>query len=125
MSMPSWLCIRFKDAQHGIAVGTYGSIVSTEDGGDTWKFNKSPVQIPLYDIRWLPDGDAVIVGSSGIILRGNPQDGWKWANMPPSVFTWMSAVDFDQAGNGVAVGAHGLILTSKDFGKNWEWKANG
>ena len=125
MAMPTWLCIRMKDAMNGIAVGTYGAIVSTEDGGETWRFNVSPVNTPLYDIRWLPDGDALIVGSSGSILRGNPQGGYKRPQMPDSVFTWMSAVDFDQSGNGVIVGAHKLILTSKDFGKNWEWSSNG
>ncbi len=124
MGLPTWLCIRFKDAQNGIAVGTYGAIVSTSDGGTTWKFNESPVPTPLYDIRWLPDGDAIVVGSSGVVLRGNPEAGWKPAVVPAGVFSWISSVDFDKTGNGVAGGAHGLLLTSKDFGKVWEWKVN-
>ena len=53
------------------------------------------------------------------------QDGWKPAEMPQGVFTWISASDFDMAGHGVAGGGHGLILTTSDFGKKWEWKANG
>lgn len=125
MSLPTLLCVRFRDRQHGIAVGTYGAILSTDDGGSTWRFNESPVATPLYDIRWLPDGEAVIVGSSGIILRGNPETGWRPASVPDGVFTWISTVDFDPAGHGVAMGGHGLVLTSADFGKTWEWKING
>jgi len=124
MSMPTFLCVRARDAQHAVAVGTYGAIVSTSDGV-TWTWNESPVSAPLYDIRALPDGDYLIVGASGVVLRGNPDSGWKLAEMPGGVFTWIAAADFDVAGHGVAGGGHGLVLTTSDFGKKWEWKANG
>jgi len=124
MSMPTFLCVKARDAQHAVAVGTYGAIASTSDG-TTWTWNQSPVPVPLYDIRALPDGDYIIVGASGVVLRGNPDAGWKPAEMPGGVFTWISASDFDMAGHGVAGGGHGLILTTSDFGKKWEWKANG
>jgi photosystem II stability/assembly factor-like uncharacterized protein len=124
MSMPALLSVVARDAQHAVAVGTYGMIASTEDGVN-WHWNDSPVEVPLYDIRMLPDGDYVIAGASGVVLRGNPQSGWKPAEMPPGVFTWISSLDFDEAGHGVAGGGHGLVLTTKDFGKKWEWKANG
>lgn len=125
MALPTLLCVRFRDTQHGIAIGTYGAIVSTDDGGKTWRFNESPVSVPLYRLRLLPDGDAVIVGASGAILRGNPENGWRPAQAPPGVFTWMSGVDFDDSGHGVAGGGHGLVVTSADFGKTWEWRSNG
>jgi photosystem II stability/assembly factor-like uncharacterized protein len=124
MSMPTFLAVKARDAQHAVAVGTYGSIASTEDGVN-WHWNDSPVPSPLYDIRILPDGNYLIVGASGIVLRGNPQDGWKTSELPAGVFTWISASDFDSAGHGVAGGGHGLVLTTSDFGKKWEWKANG
>jgi photosystem II stability/assembly factor-like uncharacterized protein len=124
MSMPSFLCVRARDAQHAVAVGTYGAIASTSDGVN-WTWNQSPVGAPLYDIRALPDGDYLIVGASGTVIRGNPESGWKEVQMPPGVFTWISASDYDSAGHGVAGGGHGLLLTTSDFGKNWEWKANG
>jgi len=125
MSMPTFLCIRMRDRMNGIAVGTYGTIAATSDGGANWHLEKSPVPTPLYDIKVMADGEYVIVGSSGVILRGNPEKGWAPAKIPPGVFTWISAADFDPQGNGLAVGAHGLILNTKDFGKSWEWKANG
>ncbi len=124
MAMPTFLCVKARDAQHGVAVGTYGAIASTSDG-QNWVWDQSPVNSPLYDIRILPDGDYLIVGASGIVLRGNPEAGWKPAETPPGVFTWISSADFDAAGHGVAGGGHGLVLTTNDFGKKWEWKANG
>ncbi|MGH7859380.1 MAG: WD40/YVTN/BNR-like repeat-containing protein [Candidatus Binatia bacterium] len=120
MTLPTLLCIRFRDRQNGLAVGTYGAIVTTADGGATWKFEDSPVTEPLYDIRYMPDGDALIVGSSGNILRGTPGQKWASANVPVGVYSWISAVDFDVEGRGVAGGGHGLILTSSDFGKSWQ-----
>jgi photosystem II stability/assembly factor-like uncharacterized protein len=125
MSLPTILCLRMRDRQNGVAVGTYGMIITTQDGGQTWNFFKSPVLEPLYDIKYLADGDALIVGASGIVLRGNAESGWKAAELPPGVFTWISAVAFDPSGVGVAVGGHGLVLTSGDMGKTWEWKTNG
>jgi photosystem II stability/assembly factor-like uncharacterized protein len=124
MSMPTFLCVKARDAQHAVAVGTYGSIASTSDGVN-WTWNQSPVPVPLYDIRALPDGEYVIVGASGTVVRGNPDAGWKPAEMPAGVFTWIAASDFDTSGHGVAGGGHGLILTTSDFGKKWEWKVNG
>jgi photosystem II stability/assembly factor-like uncharacterized protein len=125
MSLPTILCLRMRDRQSGVAVGTYGAIITTADGGQTWNFYQSPVAEPLYDIKYLADGDSLVVGSSGIILRGNAQSGWKAAELPPGVFTWISAVAFDPSGAGVAVGGHGLVLTTSDMGKRWEWKTNG
>jgi photosystem II stability/assembly factor-like uncharacterized protein len=124
MSMPTFLSVKARDAQHAVAVGTYGAIASTEDGVN-WHWNESPVPAPLYDIRALPDGNYLIVGASGVVLRGNPESGWKPSEMPPGVFTWISSSDFDTAGHGVAGGGHGLLLTTSDFGQKWEWKANG
>lgn len=124
MGLPTLLAVRARDAQHAVAVGTYGAIVATDDGVN-WRFTDSPIGAPLYDVRALPDGDYLIVGASGIVLRGNPTAGWKSAEMPAGIFTWMSASDFDMAGHGVAAGGHGLILKTSDFGKKWEWKANG
>jgi photosystem II stability/assembly factor-like uncharacterized protein len=124
MSMPTFLCVRARDAHHAVAVGTYGAIASTIDGV-TWSWNQVPVNAPLYDVRSLPDGDYLVVGASGTVLRGNPESGWKLAEIPGGVFTWMSASDFDSAGHGVAGGGHGLLMTTSDFGKKWEWKANG
>jgi photosystem II stability/assembly factor-like uncharacterized protein len=120
MTLPTILCLRAKDRQTALAVGTYGAIIYTVDGGNSWQFGQSPVAIPLYDIRWLPDGDALIVGSSGVVLRGNPEKGFQPATMPPGVFTWISSVDVAPTGNAVAVGGHGLILASSDFGKDWQ-----
>lgn len=124
MGLPTLLAVRAQDATHAVAAGTYGAIVSTEDG-QNWHFDESPIAAPIYDIRALPDGDYLLTGASGLVIRGNPTSGWKPADLPPGIFTWMSASDFDMGGHGVAAGGHGLILRTSDFGKKWEWKANG
>jgi len=119
MSLPTIACLRMQDSQRGIGVGTYGTILTTIDGGQTWQFRESPVSVPLYDIAMLPDGSSLLVGSSGIILRGTIEQGWSPAKVPDGVFTWISSIGVDPAGQAVAVGGHGLVLTSADAGQNW------
>ena len=120
MSLPTLLCTRFKDRMNGIAVGTYGAIITTVDGGVSWTFAESPVKTPLYDVQYLADGDALIVGSSGVIVRGSPEKGFKPVTVPAGVYSWIGSVDVDEKGIGVAAGAHGLILASTDFGNSWQ-----
>ena len=71
MAMPTFLCVKARDAQHAVAVGTYGAIASTSDG-QNWVWDQSPVNGPLYDIRVLPDGDYLIVGASGVVFAAVP-----------------------------------------------------
>lgn len=125
MGLPTILSLRMKDRMNGIAVGTNGAILVTSDGGTTWAFGESPVKTPMYDIAYLPGGDSVLVGSSGILLVGNTAAGWKKPEMPSGVYSWLSSVDVDAQGRGIAVGAHGLVLTTANGGRNWEWKVPG
>lgn len=122
MALPTILCLRMKDRMNGVGVGTYGYVFITSDGGATWKMVQSVVKTPLYDIKFLENGDSVMVGSSGVVLIGNEASGWKRADVPPGVFSWISSLAIDGSGHGVAAGGHGLVLTTGDGGKSWQWK---
>lgn len=126
MFLPSFQCIRFRNAAQGVAVGTaqgkgdLGGIAFTNDGGETWQFADSPTDAPLYDIAWLPDGKSILVGSSGEALIGNGADGWKPLDMPAGTYAALASIDFDPAGRGIIAGAHGTLLASNDWGKTWD-----
>ena len=65
--------ISFKDELHGIAVGQWGSIVRTNDGGDTWTYDSVPsimnnARPATMNVAWA--GSVPIVGTDwGIFMR--------------------------------------------------------
>jgi len=60
--------ISFKDSLNGTAVGEFGLILNTTDGGDTWIQQFSPTLIDYYGIMYSENKSAVIIGKEGVIL---------------------------------------------------------
>jgi photosystem II stability/assembly factor-like uncharacterized protein len=58
-----FVAVAFADAKRGFACGTHGTIISTTDGGDTWKQELSGQTGVLRDIAFL--GDEVYIGGDG------------------------------------------------------------
>ena len=104
--------VNFIDAQHGWAVGSDGVILATEDAGTTWRPQpRTPVQRPFYDV--FVRGDVgFIVGEAGTVLKSS--DGGKsWSIEPLPIqlaARWIRGVWIGPAGNGLAVGAEGLVF---------------
>lgn len=125
MLLPTFQCIRFLDANNGVATGTaqgkgtLGGIAWTSDGGQQWHFADAPTDLPYYDIAWTPDGNSLLVGASGSVLIGNGATGWKEQSLPPGTYASLASIAFDSAGHGLILGAHGTMLASQDFGKQW------
>ena len=62
--------IDFADAQHGWAVGKSALVLRTEDGGKTWKTQKTPLSIEkhLFKVRAVDANTAWAVGDWGTII---------------------------------------------------------
>ncbi|MEZ4775173.1 MAG: YCF48-related protein [Bacteroidia bacterium] len=61
--------VRFFDTTTGYIVGDKGLILKTTDSGKSWqKFDKGTTE-DLYDIYLFDEGDAIVVGESGVVLR--------------------------------------------------------
>ena len=54
--------VAFRDANSGIAVGAYGAMLRTEDGGKSWQAIESTVPYQLDDVAWLDDQTVVAIG---------------------------------------------------------------
>ena len=54
--------VAFHSAEHGIAVGDRGAIVTTDDGGRTWSPRESHVECRLDDVVWIGPDRAIVVG---------------------------------------------------------------
>ena len=65
------LAIRFRNDQEGYACGGSGSLFRTDDGGKSWKRDRSTDQVAgnLYAIKFTEKGNGFILGNDGILLR--------------------------------------------------------
>ncbi len=73
----------FFDKLRGYAVGASGSILRTDDGGETWIDQESPVKMNLYAMTAYRRDVAIVVGEFGTVLR--TQDGGKTWEIQPNI----------------------------------------
>jgi len=77
----------FADPQNGWAVGKYGLIVGTTDGGATWEMLGSPTEEDLWDIDVGAPGTLWISGDQGVV--GYSKDGgasWALVELQMTIF---------------------------------------
>lgn len=125
--------VTFVDEQNGWAVGHWGVILRTSDGGEHWQLQRSDTQEdrPLFSVHFFDQQDGVAVGLWSLLLQ--TRDGGK---------TW-NAVDLPQPPEGgradrnlfkvfashkgslFVAAERGLILRSDDRGQHWQYLATG
>ncbi len=139
--------VSFPDPQHGYAVGAFGVIVATTDGGKTWVEQKSGVDPRTADVEGVNAVTGVsftdslhgwAVGNPNVILSTS-DGGATWVKHdPPPInekqgpdngdgrgLKWaFSDVDFTDARTGYLVGAGGTILATSDAGATWVWQGD-
>jgi photosystem II stability/assembly factor-like uncharacterized protein len=104
--------------------GKEGKIVRSEDSGHTWQIQASGTRENLQSIAAWDSKRAVAVGNTGLILI--TADGgitWRAVDSPKSAIdNKLLRVRIDPQGTAWAVGVMGAVLTSSNFGANWERK---
>lgn len=106
-----------QDDNSVIAVGGFGALVTTKDGGETWKDAKLDTDMALLDII-IEGKRKIVVGQSGFITI---QDGdGKWKQIPSGTDARLLGVGGNSAGLTFAVGQFGIVLRSKDGGDSWQ-----
>jgi photosystem II stability/assembly factor-like uncharacterized protein len=114
------LDVWFRDAQEGWAVGAYGMIVHTRDGGSTWEFLSgldNPERLHLNAVLGTADGSLLVAGEGGRMYR---QSNGQWQTLEPqtkaSLYKLMSLRD----GKTLAMGFGGALYVSEDQGLSWQ-----
>ena len=69
--------VEFLDENTGWAVGYYGTILSTDNGGVNWEIHPMSTKKNLNSICFIDDNKAWIVGNEGLILHTN-NGGLNW-----------------------------------------------
>ncbi|WP_374498559.1 WD40/YVTN/BNR-like repeat-containing protein [Zoogloea sp.] len=104
-----------------VAVGDYGTIVRSSDGGNTWQQAATvPVSGLLTSVSFADAKNGWAVGHGGIILVTR-DGGETWAiQHTVDDKPVLLSVHFTDAEHGFVVGAYGTALQTSDGGKNWE-----
>ena len=124
---PSLRAASFADANIGVAVGRYSTVIRSEDGGLTWARSNSFSQLPvtehedLTDLQFIDQDTGYAVGWFGSIIR-TTDGGRSWENVK-NIFNSLTAVHFFDAQHGFIAGSG--IFRTMDGGQTWqEYKSN-
>lgn len=103
--------------QRGLAVGTRGAIVESHDGGASWNAaGEAGDGRALFGVA-LGGDHQIAVGQQGLIVRRD--DDGQWTEVPSGTTQRLLGVAVNGRGEGVAVGAFGTILVTRDAGRSW------
>jgi len=106
------------DGLHGWAVGAYGTIRRTGDGGRTWRPQSSGTTRPLYGLTAPTTRTAWAVGEDGLILR-TTDAGHTWRAQDARTTKTFFAADSVSGSTGWAVGERGVVRLTTDGGRTW------
>jgi photosystem II stability/assembly factor-like uncharacterized protein len=115
----SYWDIDFPGEKTGWAVGDAGTILKTNDGGETWKAQVSGVSATLYAVDFVSTTTGFVVGKSGRILRTR-DGGSHWVKLGSGTQKRLSAVCFVNASRGWVVGSAGVRLRTTNGGRTWQ-----
>lgn len=119
------LAVSVNEKGQAVAVGSFGTILVSGDGGHSWeprtidwsKILKDPVDPHLFDVIVGDNGAVTVVGEYGLILRSSDA-GARWTattNGEASLF----GLELRPDGVGYAVGQEGTVLATRDGGARW------
>ena len=107
------------NGRDGVAVGDVGTIVRSDDAGQSWILQNSSTTFNLNDV-WFTTGETgFAVGSGGTVMRTR-NGGTSWSrllNVPASEN--LRGLWFSDSANGWVVGVSGTILRTADGGATW------
>lgn len=115
----------FRDAQTGFAVGAYGLMLRTDDGGESWEdisFEVDNEEGFHYNaITEVHNTGLFLVGEMGTMYRSADYgDSWETLEEMPYDGSWFGVSGTGQPGHVLAWGLRGNVYRSTDFGDSWE-----
>lgn len=106
------------DGDQGVAVGAYGLVMNSKDGGVTWEKGTSPANngLALLGVA-ARDGRRMAVGQQGSAFRFESD---KWTALTTGTEERLLTVALGKDGLVVAGGGFGALLVSQDNGASWQ-----
>ena len=75
------------------AVGKFGTIIYSQDGGLTWELQNTPTQVTLFDVEFSDESHGVAVGDSSVVLYTN-DGGNTWQRRTVQVTEEENSIDW-------------------------------
>lgn len=124
LETPPLLDIWFRDALHGYAVGAFGTLLMTDDGGVNWEQVgdrlDNPQQLHLNGVVGDSNGGIWIAGESGLLFRSR-DGGSSWSLLDsPYQGTFFGIARAAESGRLIAFGLRGNAFFSDDGGDSWQ-----
>lgn len=115
------LALHFTDANDGLAVGAFGAMLATADGGKTWRSVSARLDNPkgahLYALS-RSGPDILLAGELGLVLH-SADGGATFARIAtPYQGSWF-CVARESDGAWLVAGLRGNAMRSRDAGKSW------
>jgi len=125
--------VSFVDATHGWAVGHWGAILATDDGGQSWRVQRlaTDEDRPLFAVHFLDVQRGVAVGLWSLVLTtADGGKSWQVRQLPPppggkKADLNLTALFADGKGTLYATAERGFVLRSADAGATWTYLATG
>jgi photosystem II stability/assembly factor-like uncharacterized protein len=125
--------VEFADEKHGWAVGHWGIILATEDGGETWTRQRldTSVDQPLFSVTFRDAKEGWAVGLWSIVLH-TTDGGKNWETQkvePPKgskkADRNLFRIFLDHSGSIYVAAEQGNVLHSRDGGRTWNYLVTG
>ena len=112
----------FSDENHGVAIGSYGLVLATSDGGQTWADAKMVDEESDYHLNSMvrfSDGRRMIAGEAGYSYRSyDDGETWEAMDLPYIGSMWSAIAISDDCV--IFLGLRGHAMESCDFGMSWQ-----
>jgi photosystem II stability/assembly factor-like uncharacterized protein len=125
--------VSFADAKNGWAVGHWGAIVHTTDGGENWTIQRLDTQEdrPLFSVHFFNAEEGVAVGLWSLVLLTH--DGgktWETVQMPAppeggKADRNLFKIFVSPKGSLFVAAERGVVLRSDDKGQTWHYLNTG
>lgn len=125
--------VSFVDASHGWAVGHWGAVLATTDGGEHWRVQRlvTDDDRPLFAVHFFDRLHGMAVGLWSLVLT-TADGGLTWVPRPLDAPAGSKKADLnlmglfaDGRGNVYAAGERGQVLRSDDRGQTWRYLDTG
>lgn len=121
--------VEMVDGNTAYAVGSFGTIIKTTDGGATWELQESQTQASLEAVYFIDANTGWIVGqyaenSYFPVILSTQDGGQTWNNITPTTitrteYTNFTDVYFADSQNGWVSNTNNLVLHTTDGGATW------
>jgi photosystem II stability/assembly factor-like uncharacterized protein len=116
--------VSFLDSSRGWAVGHWGTVLKTTDGGTTWTVYTTGTENDEYSSSFIDTSNGWTTSVAGIVRR-TTDGGASWTPQTTGTSEWLRDIIFLDVNRGWTVGQGGTVLHTINGGTNWTAQPTG